>query len=342
MSAFWNNFEHGFFHGMFNNTFGGMFGAFGSIMPFSPFVSYNSCNPFMYSYPSTMFLTPNYNSLDFYQYQDTRFNLYDSVFNYNMPTYTDMSFTNTTFTMDDYSYQNLNKSTTLTYDWGDTFESEVNTTKKTKNKEKSKKEKRKEVAPEGKTEVKIVAETSNYSYNATELKKKWDKKKPGLSLEFFEKVVKISKEVKCSPEDLMAVMHSESAGTFNPGEWNHAGNRAVGLIQFTDIAVKSLDPSGKLTLEDLAKMSAIEQLDYVKKYLQYAKCNVAKFDKSHTLTAGDLYSIVYLPAVAKNEVLAKKESDPKGYYSKNKIFDSNGDGKITKSEMAGHVIAHRA
>lgn len=306
MADFWQNFKHGFMHGTFN----GMFGGFGTFN----FASWN-CMP--------QFFTGNFMNM--------------SVFRYNSPlTMLDKAWYGPQTIDFGINYQNFEyagPNYTYDYNWGDTF------TKKEKNKIENEPEKSNiEKQP---NDV-INEEPSTYNCNAQELKKKWDKKKPGLSIEFFEKVVNISKKIKCSPEDLMAVMHSESAGTFNPGEWNHAGNRAVGLIQFTDIAAKSLDPTGELTLEKLAKMSAIEQLNYVEKYLEYAKCKVAKFDKSDELTAGDLYSIVYLPAVAKKDVLAEASNDPKEYYSKNKIFDRNKDGKITKSEMAEQVKVHRA
>ena len=300
MSAFTHGFNHGFFHGIFNRMFGG-FGMFN-------WCGWNS---------APIFYTPNYSLGDFYQYQ-TPMQPMPSVWNYNVP---DVSVPNFNWDSQGYNYSANYVMPSFTANWGDTFQ-------------------RSNLSVNNESSSKVVSDTtvSNYTIEAAELKQKWDKKKPGLSQEFFNKVVEISKRVKCSPEDLMAVMHSESVGTFSPKKWNEAGHRAVGLIQFTDIAAESLGT----TLEAIEKMSALEQLDLVEKYLKYAKTNVAKFDNNHRLTAGELYSLVYLPAVSKKEFLAEKNNDPKGYYSQNKVFDKNKDEKIKKTEMAAQVVAHRA
>src|SRR5690349_9048276 len=80
---------------------------------------------------------------------------------------------------------------------------------------------------------------------------------------FAKKVEQIGKELNFNPNWLMALMNSESAGTFSPSILNFAGSGAVGLIQFMPKTAIYLGT----TVEKLAKMSNVEQLDWVKKYI---------------------------------------------------------------------------
>jgi hypothetical protein len=80
---------------------------------------------------------------------------------------------------------------------------------------------------------------------------------------FIKKVKEISQRLQISPNWLMAIMSFESANTFSPSIRNKSTN-AVGLIQFMPSTAISLGTS----TEQLSKMSALEQLNYVEKYLQ--------------------------------------------------------------------------
>ena len=178
---------------------------------------------------------------------------------------------------------------------------------------------------EEKVEKKSTSENINLSANAKELKNKWAKKQPQLTDEFYAKVINISKNVKCSPDDLMAVMNLETNKTFSTSVKN-PGSTATGLIQFTEASAKDLDT----TTSNLAKMTPEQQLDYVEKYLlNWKKKN--NFSNNDTLTAGTLYAMVFQPANAKKEVLAYKGTEE---YSKNKMLDVNKDGKITKDDLS--------
>jgi hypothetical protein len=59
----------------------------------------------------------------------------------------------------------------------------------------------------------------------------------------------------------MAAMAFETGGSFSPAVPNKAGSGAVGLIQFMPSTAKGLGTS----TEALKKMSAVQQLDFVKK-----------------------------------------------------------------------------
>lgn len=84
-----------------------------------------------------------------------------------------------------------------------------------------------------------------------------------VSPEFKSKVIRISKELKINPNHLMACMAFETAETFSPSIKNGSGSGgATGLIQFMPSTAESLGVNTKT----LARMSALEQLDYVKAY----------------------------------------------------------------------------
>ena len=96
-----------------------------------------------------------------------------------------------------------------------------------------------------------------------------------VSCEFRKRVIKIAQNLWPNDSEnmasqLMAVMHLESAGTFSPkiGTFiskkltDDAKGGYVGLIQFGKFASIDL----KVKRSDLAKMSAVQQLDYVEKY----------------------------------------------------------------------------
>ncbi len=162
-----------------------------------------------------------------------------------------------------------------------------------------------------------------------------------LNNEFLEKTKQVAKNLNCDFEDLLAVMNSECS--LKPNEWND-NKTAVGLIQFTDLALADLKRvyGINLTKNDIAKMPALEQLDLVEKYL---KITTKKFN-GKKLSAADLYASVYLPARAKKELLATKgerKSNGKllNYYESNKGLDFNGDDKITKTDLAKHLAKKR-
>ncbi|MBD2694434.1 phage tail tape measure protein [Anabaena catenula] len=74
-------------------------------------------------------------------------------------------------------------------------------------------------------------------------------------------VIAMAKRLGMNPEDLLRVMLLETGGTLSP---KAHGNGAVGLIGFTKDNQKELG----VTLGQLAKMTAEEQLPYVEKYLK--------------------------------------------------------------------------
>lgn len=169
-----------------------------------------------------------------------------------------------------------------------------------------------------------IYDEANYDANAvTQLEQKWAKKAKsnGLDHKFFVKVTAIAKDLKCSPDDLLAVMNSESginASARNP----HGG--ATGLIQFMPSTAKSLGT----TTDNLKNMSAYDQLDYVAKYLKNTKRSAGMGDKS--MSAADVYSLIFLPGRANRDILT---SSNETYYKWNTGLDMDGDGNISKADL---------
>jgi len=162
-----------------------------------------------------------------------------------------------------------------------------------------------------------------------DLQKKWAGKKDiaknaEITPQFCDKVVDISKRLRCKPDDLMAVMYNECR--FNPTKPNPFGN--VGLIQFGEAALKDIG----ITKEQLLNMNSLEQLDYVEKYIKMGK--ERKFSPDKVLDLGTLAALVFRPGYADKEILAKKGEDA---YKNNPQYDTNNDKKIKKSELADWI-----
>ena len=102
-----------------------------------------------------------------------------------------------------------------------------------------------------------------------------------VSCDFRKKVVEIAKRLGKDPNLLMAGMALETGKTFSPTVGK--GSSYVGLIQFGDQAAESVGTTRNALLE----MTALQQLDYVEKYLEKKK------DKINTLT--DFYLSILMP-----------------------------------------------
>nr|RNJ65271.1 MAG: alpha/beta fold hydrolase [Leptolyngbya sp. IPPAS B-1204] len=147
---------------------------------------------------------------------------------------------------------------------------------------------------------------------------------PHLSSEFLHKIDTIGQRLKIPGEYLMAVMGFETGGTYSPKIQNKTSG-ATGLIQFLPSTARSLGTS----TEQLSKMSAVQQLDYVERYFQpYA-------GKLRSLQ--DTYMAVFHPkSIGKpsDSVIARQGSKA---FNWNKGLDTNQDGKITPAEATERV-----
>ena len=184
-------------------------------------------------------------------------------------------------------------------------------------------------------------DSSKYCKGSEELKdmwqKKWTKELGASKAEskiqnlggqaFFNNVFEISQRLHCDANALMGVMNSESG--VNPSIGNAAGGSAVGLIQFMPRTAQALGT----TSVALKNMSAIEQLNYVEKMINYSK-KIGGLSSDQNIDSATLYTLVFLPAYAKRDVLAASGHK---YYEYNKGLDLNKDGVISKADMAARV-----
>ena len=154
---------------------------------------------------------------------------------------------------------------------------------------------------------------------------------------FLNKVESMAAGLGVDPNWIMAFIAHESWGTFQTGHIR--GSSAVGLAQFTPIAITDLNNHFKganLSKESLAKMSNTEQLTWVERYL-HLQLNYQK--KGSVITnAGDLYALVFTPAAfgkAAAEVMYSIGSDQ---YAANRGLDKDGDGTITVGEIRNGMM----
>lgn len=185
-------------------------------------------------------------------------------------------------------------------------------------------------------------DASKYCKGAEELKDMWMKKwtkalggeaKAKAKIDklggqaFFNKVFEVSQRLHCDANALMGVMNSESG--VDPSVGNAAGGAAVGLVQFMPRTAQALGT----TSSALKNMSAIKQLDYVEKMINYSK-KVGGISSDQNIDSATLYTLVFLPAYAKRDVLTARGHK---FYEHNRGLDLNNDGVISKADMAARV-----
>lgn len=148
-----------------------------------------------------------------------------------------------------------------------------------------------------------------------------------VSPAFKVKVIDIASRLGVSPDYLMACMAFETGETFDPAIKNAAGSGATGLIQFMPTTARALGT----TVEALAGMTALAQLDYVEKYfIPY---------RGRLKTLEDVYMAILYPAAIGKPVSHALFTSGSIAYEQNKGLDENRDGKITLAEISGKVRA---
>jgi len=188
--------------------------------------------------------------------------------------------------------------------------------------------------------------------------------KANLGPNFYPKLIQISQELGMKPEDLLAVMTSESG--LNPSAYEEK-YKGSGLIGFMPDTLKGLGYKG--TWQDFTKLSGEEQLDWVKKFIQGKNglMNGRKFTSAGLYYTGNLWPIALkLPGVIKGDpstriLESNPETDASGKYSKkyfdlgykiskdfegkaykaNPLFDHDKKGYITYGDMIKQTEINR-
>ncbi len=140
------------------------------------------------------------------------------------------------------------------------------------------------------------------------------------------------KALGCAPLDLLGVMFSESQ--CRPAAHNPNGD-ASGLIQFMPATLRGLGWKG--TAQDFRCLSASQQLPYVVAYFRPWAKAAGAFD-----SAGRIYQTVFLPGTLRTakdpESVICAHGGTLGWaFDANAVFDHNGDGRITISELSDAV-----
>lgn len=166
---------------------------------------------------------------------------------------------------------------------------------------------------------------------------------PNLGPIFYKKLLQISSDVGMKPEDVLNVMSLESG--LDPTAHNKNGN-ASGLVQFMPDTLKGLGFQGSHS--DFRELNAVQQLDYVKKWLQGLTNQ-----NGGPLTAVSYYIGNFLPVAlklpgVKNKkrntiIVARNPKRPhlpgvdikreRSYYKANPVLDYNKDGFITYGDI---------
>jgi hypothetical protein len=142
---------------------------------------------------------------------------------------------------------------------------------------------------------------------------------------FKAKLIQISKEIGVDPNFLISAIAFETGETFSPSIRNPSG--ATGLIQFTPATAAELGA----TTDDLAAMTAVDQMDYVEKYfLPY---------RNMLETVEDVYMAILWPAAIGKPNSWILFSKPSAEYGRNSGLDTDKDGHVTKEEAAAMVRA---
>jgi hypothetical protein len=141
--------------------------------------------------------------------------------------------------------------------------------------------------------------------------------------DFNRKLEKVSSELGVKSNDLIAIMKQESG--VNPQAVNKSSG-ATGLIQFMPSTARRLGTS----VEDLHRMTAVEQLDYVYKYFKMIGIKPG-------MGVGDLYIAVFYPAALGKDDNHVISSSGHAVYDQNKGLDRNNDGTITIADVKNSV-----
>ncbi|QTU06156.1 hypothetical protein HUT24_21095 [Pseudomonas protegens] len=150
-----------------------------------------------------------------------------------------------------------------------------------------------------------------------------------VSEAFRAKVIGISSGLSFDPNWLMAVMGFETGFTFSPSVRN-PGSSATGLIQFMQTTAIGLGT----TTAKLARMTAVEQLDYVQKYYD-------AIPASRVRNLGDAYlAVLFPPGIGRPDSYVMWQRDAGPYqreYAANSGLDRDKKGYITRGDAVAVV-----
>lgn len=146
---------------------------------------------------------------------------------------------------------------------------------------------------------------------------------------FAERVIELTQAIGQSADYARWVMNAmafETGQTFSPAVRNKVSG-ATGLIQFMPSTAQAIGT----TLPALAAMSAVDQLDWVFKFLRPLA--------SRVYSQSDLYMTILWPAAVNAPDSARLWSYPSVQYQQNAGLDPQRLGYVTKGMAAAKVVA---
>lgn len=145
-----------------------------------------------------------------------------------------------------------------------------------------------------------------------------------VSDEVAGEIVALARRLEMDPNHLMTIMHYETGGSFRPSVRNPY-TRAVGLIQFLPSTARLLGTTDNA----LERMTALEQLEWVERYLTPFCGRLATLEDAYM-------AVLYPAAVGEPEdfVLFRRGSRS---YRHNPYLDRDEDGNVTKHEVGEAV-----
>lgn len=153
----------------------------------------------------------------------------------------------------------------------------------------------------------------------------------GRSDAFKRRVVEICKDIGIEPDWLMTCMAFETMESFRPDirprrKDGSLISSAVGLIQFVQETARGLGT----TVEKLAGMTDVEQLEYVHKHFLKHRGKLRSLEDTYL-------AILYPIAIGKGEHDAVFDAHTSKEYLANSPLDTNKDGVVEKSEIAARI-----
>lgn len=154
---------------------------------------------------------------------------------------------------------------------------------------------------------------------------------------FQRKLVQVASDIGVSPSDLATVIAFETGGSFASDQlnlWcknargNDPGRCGTGLIQFMPATTRAMAQKAGVTLDNymLARMSPVEQLDWVRYYFK-------GLNSGSYRGLGDLYRTVFWPAARgqSDSYVATRQGE--AAYTQNRALDRAGKGYITAGDI---------
>lgn len=157
-----------------------------------------------------------------------------------------------------------------------------------------------------------------------------DDRSADLPDQFFGELVRVGASLCCQPDDLLAVMATESE--VRP-DAQHRSSRATGLIQFMPTTLRGLGWTDGP--DAFRRLPAVEQLIYVQKYFQ-------PFVRHGLGSSGRLYQATFLPGTLARgahpqTVVCAKDGPFADAYAANTNLDADGDGAITVGDLTTSI-----